>query len=81
VGRANFARTKYSPRSFVTLFFQILEDSLESEADMAFDVLKEYPSRTHDADVVEDEGPEVPRIVCSSALAGGAEGLARVSAK
>jgi len=79
MGRANFSRAEYSPRRRVTKLAQMLDDLSESEADMSLNVLEEAEAGLAKSNSVCDEGPEVPGIVCPSALAGGAERLAGVT--
>ena len=76
---ANFSRAEYSPRRLVTEASQVSEDISEPKADVSFDVLEEAEGWLAKPNSVCDEGPEMPRIVCPSALAGGAERLAGVT--
>jgi hypothetical protein len=78
---ANFARTEYAPRRFVTEASQFFNDCSESEADVSFDVLKEANSGLHESNSICDEGPEVSGIFCAKSLAGGAEWLTGVTAR
>jgi hypothetical protein len=41
VRRTAFSRAEYSPRRFVTKFFQFSNDFSKSKANMSFDILKE----------------------------------------
>jgi hypothetical protein len=46
MGCPDFSRAKYSPRRFVTSFFQIADDCRESQRYVSFDVLKEDEKRS-----------------------------------
>jgi len=79
VRSANFRRAEYSPRRCVTKAFQVSEDIPQPKADMSLDVLEEADAGLANANSVCDKGPEVPGIVCPSALTGGTERLAGVT--
>jgi hypothetical protein len=78
---ANFTRTKYSPRRFVTNASQFFDDCSKSEANVSFDILEETKFGSHDSNSICDERPEVAWIVGAKSLAGGAKGLAGVAAR
>jgi hypothetical protein len=63
----------------VTKALQVSEDIAESKGDVPFHVFEEADARLAKSNSVCDVGPEMPRIVCPSALAGGAERLAGVT--
>lgn len=79
VRSADFSRAEYSPRRCVTKAFQVSEDIPQPKGDMSLDVLEEADAGLAKSNSVCDVGPEMPRIVCPSALAGGAERLAGVT--
>lgn len=76
---ANFSRAEYSPRRCVTKAPQVSEDIPQSEADVSFDVLEEADAGLAKSNSVCDVGPEMPGIVCPSALSSGTERLAGVT--
>jgi len=69
--RTDFTRAKYSPRRFVTKFFQVFDDFSESKSDVSFDVFEEASNRSHCLNMFSDPGPEVPGIILSGALSCG----------
>lgn len=79
VRSANLSRAEYSPRRCVTKAPQVSEDIPQPKADMSLDVFEEADAGLAKSNSVCDVGPEMPGIVCPSALAGGAERLARVT--
>jgi len=80
VRRADFRRAEYSPRHFVTQFFQITDDCGKSQRNVSFDVFKEADSGLKKSNSACDVGPKMSWVVGSEALSGGAEGLTRVTA-
>jgi hypothetical protein len=81
VGRADFSRTKYSPRRFVTDACQFFNDFSQSEADVSLDVLEEADSRTHEPNSICNPRPEMSWVVFASSFSGGAEWLAGITAR
>ena len=77
--RADFCRAEQARRRRVAHAPKLSEDGLKPKGDMAGDVFKKDPLWAAFADDAGDIGPEVPRIVCATALSGGTEGLAGVS--
>jgi hypothetical protein len=63
VWRTAFSRAEYSPRRFVTQFFQVADDAGESQRDVSFDVLKEAHLGSHKSNSVCDERPKVSWVV------------------
>jgi hypothetical protein len=59
--------------------FQLSNDLSESEGDVSFDILEIAESGAKKSNSACDERPEVPRVFCSEALSGCAEGLAGIS--
>ena len=79
VRRANFCRAEQTRRRRVAHCPKRSQDGFEAEGDVPGDVFKEDPFGAAFPDDTGDVGPEVPGIVCTAALASGAEGLAGVS--
>lgn len=79
VRRANFCRREQARRRRVAHCPKLSQDGFEAEGDVPGDVFKEDPFGAAFPDDTGDVGPEVPGIVCTAALASGAEGLAGVS--
>jgi hypothetical protein len=79
VRRANFCRREQARRRRVAHCPKLSQDGFEAEGDVPGDVFKEDPFGAAFPDDTGDVGPEVPGIVCTAALASGAEGLARVT--
>jgi hypothetical protein len=79
VRRTAFSRREYSPRRFVTKFFQLSNDFSESKADVSFDVFKEADSGLENANSTCDVGPQVSWVFCSESLSGCAEWLAGIT--
>ena len=79
VRRADFCRREQTRRRRIAHAPKLSEDGLKPKGDMAGDVFKKDPLWAAFADDAGDIGPEVPRIVCATALSGGTEGLAGVS--
>jgi hypothetical protein len=81
VRRAALSRAEYSPRRFVTKFFQFSNDFSESKADVSFDILEEAELWSKKSNAACDIGPEMSWVVCSKSLPGCTEWLARVAAR
>ena len=79
VGRANFRRREEACRKAVAHADQSCGDFGEAEAEMMGDILEEHEGRFDLADDAGDMRPEVPRIVCTPALARDGERLARIA--
>jgi len=79
VGRADFTRTEYSPRRIETSVFQVGKDCIKSEANVTFDILKEYASRIDLTDMVADKRPQVSGIIGTLSLPCCTKWLARVA--
>ena len=73
---ADFRRAEYSPRHFVTHFFQVADDCGESQRDVSFDVLEEAQSWFTKSNTICDPGPEVSGVFFSFSLPGRGERLA-----
>jgi hypothetical protein len=79
VRRANFCRREQARRRRVAQSPKFSEHGFKAESDMTGDVFKEHPLGAafgNDAGAVR---PEVPRIIGTTALSGGTEGLAGIS--
>jgi hypothetical protein len=63
VWRTAFSRAEYSPRHFVTQFFQVADNAGESQRDVSFDVLEEADLGSHKSNSVCDERPKVSWVV------------------
>jgi hypothetical protein len=74
-----FRRAEYAPRRSITHSCQVFDDVGQPQADMSFDVLKEAAPRSEKSNAVCDVGPQVPRVVLTSALPCCTEGLAWVA--
>lgn len=81
VPRIDFRRRDDARRNDETHFLKVSGDSVETEGQMAGDVLEEDPFGLDLADDAADVGPEVPGIVLALAPSRIAEGLARVTAR
>jgi hypothetical protein len=81
VRRANFSRAEYSPRRFVTKFFQFSNDFSQSKADVSFDIFEEAELWSKNANALCDVRPEMSGVVCSKSLSGCAEWLAGVTSR
>jgi hypothetical protein len=79
VRRANFCRREQTRRRRVAHCPKLSQDGFKPEGEVTGDVFKEDPFGAAFPDDTGDVGPEVPGIVCTAALASGAEGLAGVS--
>jgi len=78
--RADFLRCKQSERTAETAARQVLKDAIEAERHVAGDVLEEDAARSKSSDELEDDWPQMTRVVFSQSLSCVAEGLARVAA-
>ena len=79
VRRANFCRREQARRRRVAHAPKLSQDSFKAERDMPGDVFEEHPLWATFADDTCDIGPEVARIIGSTAFSGCAEGLAGIS--
>jgi hypothetical protein len=79
VRRADFCRREQTRRRRVAQSPKLSQDGFEAEGDVARDVFQKDPFGGTLPDDAGDLGPKVARIVVTSALTGGAEGLAGVS--
>ncbi len=77
--RADFLRCKQSERAAETASRQVLKDAIEAERHMAGDVLEEDAARSKSSDELEDDRPQMTRVVFSQSLSCLAEGLTWVS--
>lgn len=80
VRRANFLRRKESRRNSVAEALEIGANSIEAERQVSGDILEEHECGLNLRNDSRDRGPKVSFIICATALAGGAERLARVAA-
>lgn len=76
---ADFRRREEACRKLVAHADQSCGDFGEAEAEMMADILEEDEGRLDLADDAGDMRPEVPRIVCTPALARDGERLARIA--
>jgi hypothetical protein len=81
VRRTNLARTEYSPRRFVTQFFQITEHAGESQRDVPFDVFEEHGLGSQNSNAVCDGWPEVAGIVGAESFSCRRERLAGITSR
>jgi hypothetical protein len=79
VRRADFCRREQARRRRIAHVPKLSQDGLEAEGDVTGDIFEEDPLRGALPDDAGDVGPEVARVVCPSALSGGAERLAGIS--
>jgi hypothetical protein len=79
VRRADFCRREQTRRRRVAHCPKLSQDSFKAEGDVTVHVFEKGPLGAAFPDDTGDVGPEVPGIVCTAALASGAEGLAGVS--
>ena len=79
VGRTDFRRREEACRKAVAHADQSCGDFGEAEAEMMGDILKEDEGRLDLTDDAGDMGPEVTRVVGTSALARDRERLARIA--
>jgi hypothetical protein len=79
VRRADFCRAEQARRRRVTHVPKLSQHGLKAEGDVPGDVFKEHPFGAAVADDAGNIWPEVARVVCTSAVASGAERLAGVS--
>ena len=80
VRRANFLRRKQSRRNSEAEALEIGANSIEAERQVSGDILEEHECGLNLRNDSRDRGPKVSFIICATALAGGAERLARVAA-
>ena len=80
VRRADFRRRIQSERTAETAARQVSKDAIEAEREMSGDVLEEDSERLKSLDVLEDDRPQMARVVFSQSLSRFAERLARVAA-
>jgi hypothetical protein len=80
VRRADFRRRVQSERTAETAACQVSKDAIEAEREMASDVFEEDSERSKSPDVLEDDRPQMARVVFSQSLSRFAERLARVAA-
>ena len=78
VRRADFCRREQARRRRVAQSPKLSQDGFKTEGDVTGDVFKEDPFGGAFPDNPGDLGPEVARIIGTTALSGGAEGLARI---
>ena len=78
VRRANFCRAEQARRRRVAQSPKLSQDGFEAEGDVPGDVFEEHPFGGTLADDAGDLGPEVARIIGTTALSGGAEWLAGI---
>jgi hypothetical protein len=79
VRRTDFCRAEQARRRRVAHAPKLSQDGFEPEGDVTGNVFEEHPFRQTLRDDTGDLGPEVPGIIGTAALSGGAEGLAGVS--
>tara|TARA_Y100001937_G_scaffold69206_1_gene94465 strand:+ start:121 stop:477 length:357 start_codon:yes stop_codon:yes gene_type:complete len=79
VGCSDFLRRKQSERAAETAFRQVPKDAIEAERKVSGDVFEEDASRSKSPNEVENDGPQMTRVVLSQSFPGGGEGLARVA--
>ena len=79
VRRADFCRAEQARRRRVAHAPKLSQDGFKAKGDVTGDVFEEHPLWSTFADNPGDIGPEVPRIIGTIALSGGAEGLAGVT--
>ena len=79
VRRADFCRAEQARRRRVAQSPKLSQDGFEPEGDVTGNVFEEDPFRGAFCDNPGDLGPEVPGIIGTAALSGGAEGLAGIS--
>ena len=79
VRRANFCRAEQTRRRCVAQTPKLSQDGFEAEGDVPGDVFEEDPFGLAFPDDPGDLGPEVARVVGTTALSCGAEGLAGIS--
>jgi len=77
--RADFLRCKQSERAAETASRQVLKDAIEAERHVAGDVLEEDPARSKSSDELEDDRPQMTRVVFSQSLSCLAERLAWIA--
>jgi len=78
--RADFLRCKQSERAAETAARQVLKDAIEAERHVAGDVLEEDAARSKSSDELEDDRPQMTRVIFSQSLPCVTEGLARIAA-
>ena len=76
--RANFCRAEQARRRRVAHAPKLSQDGFKAEGEVIGDVFKEDPFGGAFPDNPGNLGPEVARIIGTTALSGGAEGLARI---
>ncbi len=79
VRRADFCRREQTCRRLVAHAPKLSQDVFEAERDVTGDVFEEHPLGSAVGDDTGDFGPEVPWIIGTAALSGGAERLAWIS--
>ena len=79
VRRADFCRAEQTRRRRVAHVPKLSQDGFKAEGDVTGDVFEEDPFGGAFPDNPGDFGPEVPRIIGTTVLSGGAEGLAGIS--
>ncbi len=77
--RTDFCRAEQARRRRVAHVPKLSKDSFEAESDVTGDVFEEDPFGGAFGDDPGDLGPEMARVVCTSAFASSAEGLAGIS--
>ena len=81
VRRADFCRREQARRRRVAHAPKLSQDGFKAEGDVTGDIFEEHPFGGTFLDDPSDLGPEVAGIVGTTALSGGAEGLARISSE
>ena len=79
VRRANFCRREQACRRRVAHAPKLSQDGFKTEGDVTGDIFEEDPFGGTFPDDTGDLGPEVARIVGTTAFASGTEGLAGIS--
>ena len=79
VRRADFCRREQARRRRVAHAPKLSQDGFKAEGDVPGDVFEEDPLWGTFPDDVGDLGPQMTRVVGTTALSGGAEGLAGIS--
>ena len=79
VRRADLCRAEQARRRRVAHAPKLSQDGFKAEGDVTGDVFEEYPFGAAFGNDAGDLGPEVARVVSTTAFACGAEGLAGIS--
>ena len=79
VRRADFSRREQARRRRVAHATKLSQDGFKAEGDMTGYIFEEHPLGAAIGDDTGDVGPEVPWIIGTAALSGGAERLAGIS--